>query len=66
VDDVTGEPLTRRKDDNAETLKARLAAFHAQTAPVIEHYRDRVVNLKADRVMGDVAAEIRKAMGNHH
>lgn len=24
VDDVTGEPLIWRKDDNAETLKARL------------------------------------------
>lgn len=34
VDDVTGEPLMQRKDDNAETLKSRLAAFHAQTAPV--------------------------------
>lgn len=34
VDDVTGEPLVRRKDDNAETLKSRLSAFHAQTAPV--------------------------------
>ena len=34
VDDVTGEPLVKRKDDNADTLKARLAAFHAQTAPV--------------------------------
>ena len=33
-DDVTGEALIKRKDDNAETLKARLAAFHAQTAPV--------------------------------
>jgi adenylate kinase len=33
-DDVTGEALVKRKDDNAETLKARLAAFHAQTAPV--------------------------------
>lgn len=28
VDDITGEPLIRRKDDNAETLKKRLAAFH--------------------------------------
>lgn len=62
VDDVTGEPLVRRKDDNAETLKARLAAFHAQTAPVIMHYRDRVVNLKADRAQGDVADQIKKAM----
>lgn len=34
VDDATGEPLVKRKDDNAETLKSRLAAFHAQTAPV--------------------------------
>ena len=33
-DDVTGEPLIRRKDDNAETLKARLSAFHLQTKPV--------------------------------
>lgn len=33
-DDVTGEDLIRRKDDNAETLKARLEAFHKQTAPV--------------------------------
>jgi adenylate kinase family enzyme len=33
-DDVTGEPLTQRKDDNADTLKNRLKAFHAQTKPV--------------------------------
>jgi adenylate kinase len=34
VDDITGEPLMQRKDDNAETLKSRLAAYHAQTTPV--------------------------------
>jgi adenylate kinase len=34
VDDITGEPLIQRKDDNAETLKSRLSAFHQQTAPV--------------------------------
>lgn len=33
-DDVTGELLIRRKDDNADTLKARLSAFHSQTKPV--------------------------------
>ena len=33
-DDATGEPLIKRKDDNADTLKARLKAFHSQTAPV--------------------------------
>jgi hypothetical protein len=34
VDDLTGEPLMQRKDDNAATLKSRLAAYHAQTTPV--------------------------------
>jgi len=34
VDDLTGEPLIKRKDDNADTLKARLEAFDKQTAPV--------------------------------
>ena len=33
-DDVTGEPLVRRKDDNAETLRKRLDAFQRQTSPV--------------------------------
>ena len=29
-DDITGEPLMRRKDDNAATLTSRLDAFHKQ------------------------------------
>ena len=33
-DDITGEPLIKRKDDNADTLQARLGAFHSQTKPV--------------------------------
>jgi adenylate kinase len=31
--------FTRRKDDNAETVKTRLEAYHAQTAPILPHYR---------------------------
>ncbi|KAI9670147.1 MAG: adenylate kinase [Caeruleum heppii] len=38
-DDVTGEPLIQRSDDNAETLKKRLSTYHAQTAPVVTYYR---------------------------
>ena len=33
-DDVTGEPLIQRKDDNADTLKKRLEAYHRDTVPV--------------------------------
>ncbi|GLI72471.1 adenylate kinase [Penicillium ochrochloron] len=39
VDDVTGEPLIQRSDDNAETLTKRLATYHAQTSPVCEYYK---------------------------
>ncbi|KAL2809534.1 adenylate kinase-domain-containing protein [Aspergillus granulosus] len=38
-DDITGEPLIQRSDDNAETLKKRLGTYHAQTAPVCEYYK---------------------------
>lgn len=39
TDDVTGEPLIQRSDDNADTLKKRLATYHAQTTPVVDYYR---------------------------
>ncbi|KAL5606968.1 hypothetical protein BROUX41_003335 [Berkeleyomyces rouxiae] len=38
-DDITGEPLIQRSDDNAEALKKRLATYHKQTAPVVGYYR---------------------------
>ena len=38
-DDVTGEPLIQRSDDNAETLKKRLATYHEQTSPVVAYYQ---------------------------
>ncbi|KAK2460665.1 hypothetical protein APHAL10511_007135 [Amanita phalloides] len=40
-DDVTGEPLIQRSDDNVETLRKRLNGFHQQTGPVIEYYRKK-------------------------
>jgi adenylate kinase len=39
TDDVTGEPLIQRSDDNVETLKKRLGGYHQQTAPVVDYYR---------------------------
>lgn len=40
-DDVTGEPLIQRSDDNAETLKKRLVTYHQQTKPVVEYYKGK-------------------------
>jgi len=39
TDDITGEPLIQRSDDNAETLKKRLGTYHQQTAPVVAYYQ---------------------------
>lgn len=40
-DDVTGEPLIQRTDDNADTLKKRLGTYHQQTAPVVAYYKTK-------------------------
>jgi adenylate kinase len=37
-DDVTGEPLIQREDDREETVRKRLAVYHAQTEPLIGYY----------------------------
>jgi adenylate kinase len=37
-DDVTGEPLVQRVDDNEETVRQRIAVYHALTKPLIEFY----------------------------
>jgi adenylate kinase len=38
-DDLTGEPLIQRDDDKEETVKKRLAVYHAQTEPLAAYYR---------------------------
>ncbi len=37
-DKCGGRTFTRRPDDNRETVKARLNAYHRQTAPILPHY----------------------------
>ncbi|XP_032669772.1 adenylate kinase [Odontomachus brunneus] len=37
-DDITGEPLIKRSDDNAEALKKRLITYHTQTQPLVDYY----------------------------
>ncbi|KAH9857546.1 adenylate kinase [Lenzites betulinus] len=41
VDDITGEPLIQRSDDNVEALRKRLTVFHSQTGPVVDYYKQK-------------------------
>ena len=38
MDDVTGEPLVQRADDQEETVKKRLDVYSAQTRPLVDYY----------------------------
>jgi adenylate kinase len=37
-DDLTGQPLIQRADDNEETVKKRIANYHSQTKPLVNYY----------------------------
>ena len=59
-DDVTGEDLIQRKDDNAEALKSRLENYHKQTTPIADHYKAQNVLFPVDasKKPADVEVEI--------
>jgi adenylate kinase len=59
-DKCGGTAFKRRADDNAETVRERLQAYHAQTAPLIAHYEGQGVLQRVD-AMGSIAA-IRAAL----
>ncbi|MBD3763633.1 MAG: adenylate kinase [Rhodobacterales bacterium] len=59
-DKCGGTAFKRRADDNAETVRARLDAYHAQTAPLIAYYEGRGVLDRVD-AMGSIA-QIRQAL----
>lgn len=47
-DDVTGEDLIHRSDDNEEALRTRLDTYHSQTTPLIEFYTKHGIHVKVD------------------
>lgn len=40
LDDLTGEPLIQREDDQEETVKKRLEVYHSQTKALVAYYTD--------------------------
>lgn len=53
-DDVTGEPLVQRSDDNPATFGARLKAYHDQTKPLIDYYNKKGVLRVVDASLSQV------------
>ncbi|HSF94936.1 MAG TPA: adenylate kinase [Thermohalobaculum sp.] len=64
-DSCGGTEFKRRADDNAETVRARLTAYHADTAPLIEYYRGtgKLKSVDGMAEIGEVTRSIRAALG---
>nr|WP_254701937.1 adenylate kinase [Roseivivax sp. THAF30] len=59
-DNCGGTEMTRRADDSAETVGARLEAYHAQTAPLIAHYdaQGALTRVPAMGAIDDIARDL--------
>lgn len=65
-DDITGESLIQRADDNEQTITKRLTAFHQQTQPVVDYYKSKGVlqTINADQPFAKVFGQIQQALAN--
>lgn len=52
-DDVTGEALIIRDDDQEETVRKRLGVYHTQTKPLIDYYRQDEAQGKVNYIQVD-------------
>ncbi len=70
-DDVTGEELTTRKDDQEETVRKRpRVEYHQMTAPLIGYYQKEAqagntqyAKVDGTKAVNDVRAELEKILG---
>ncbi|WP_305906654.1 adenylate kinase [Methylomarinum sp. Ch1-1] len=52
IDDVSGEPLIQRDDDQEETVRKRLSVYHEQTKPLVGYYSDPAQPAQFDSIAG--------------
>lgn len=57
-DDETGEPLTKRPDDNPEIFARRLKQFHESTSPLMSYYASKPVSTRMVTLQGKTSDEI--------
>ncbi|KAI8927178.1 adenylate kinase-domain-containing protein [Entophlyctis helioformis] len=65
LDDITGEPLTKRADDNVDVFRARLEAYQEQTMPLLEYYQEQgtLINFKGS-TSDEIFPKIRSALAS--
>lgn len=68
-DDVTGEPLFKRPDDNPETFKVRLDKYFEELSPIREFYQEQgiyhvVSGNSSDMIFPQLLSLVQKKMAN--
>ena len=68
VDDITGEPLSRRSDDDPEIWKKRLKSFEETSIPLLEHYDKQGVlwtvnGNSSDEITPRLLGEVKRRFG---
>jgi len=70
LDDVTGEPLVQREDDQEATVRKRLQVYHEQTRPLVDFYANlnaqgnpvRVVKIAGSGSVESIRGKVNEAL----
>jgi len=66
-DDITGEVLIQREDDNPEVIKKRLSVYYNETEPLLEFYKNKnlkFIEIDASKSVDVVTDSIRKSISS--
>lgn len=70
LDDLTGEALTIRKDDEEATVRKRLTEYHQMTAPLINYYgqaaeagETRYVKIDGTQSVAEISTQLKTILG---
>ncbi|MDF7670579.1 adenylate kinase [Orbaceae bacterium ESL0721] len=70
IDDITGEPLTIRKDDQEDIVRKRLVEYHELTKPLMNYYQQaakegltKYFRIDGTQPVAEVTKELAKILG---
>ena len=55
-----------RSDDNEDTIRNRQRVYREETAPLLDHYRDRLVTIDAVGEIGEITDRVFSALHNRN
>ena len=66
-DDISGEALIQREDDNPEVIKKRLSVYYNETEPLLEFYKNKnlkFIEIDASKSVDAVTDSIRQSISS--